>query len=89
MDLLYAGLDVSDKKTHICLVDGTGKLCWQGVCATDPEALSRILKKHAPFLGKVIFETGALSCFGGVFRSVASVPVMPKGFCRPGLTRVM
>ncbi|MCF6215265.1 MAG: transposase [Emcibacter sp.] len=33
---IYAGLDVSDKKTHICLIDGTGKLRWQGVCATDP-----------------------------------------------------
>ncbi|MCF6216304.1 MAG: hypothetical protein L3J58_09025 [Emcibacter sp.] len=40
-----------------------GKLRWQGVCATSPEALSRLLKKHAPVLGKVIFETGALSCF--------------------------
>jgi len=89
MDLLYAGLDVSDKKTHICLVDGTGKIRWPGVCATDPEALSRILKKRGPVLDKVIFETGALSCFSGIFRSVVSAAVMPKGFCRPGLTRVM
>jgi len=63
MTLLYAGLDVSDKKTHICLVDGAGKLHWQGVCATDPETLKRTLNKRAPHLEKVIFETGPLSCF--------------------------
>jgi len=63
MTILYAGLDVSDKKTNICIVDETGELHWQGICVTDPEALSRILRKHAPHLNKVIFETGPLSCF--------------------------
>jgi len=47
MAILYAGLDVSDKKTHICIVDEKGGLRWRGVCVTDPEALSRTLKKRA------------------------------------------
>lgn len=63
MTILYAGLDVSDKKTHICIIDEKGNVHWRGVCVTDPEALSRTLKKRAPSLDRVIFETGPLSCF--------------------------
>lgn len=63
MTILYAGLDVSDKRTHICLVDEDGTTRWQGVCATDADALSKTLKRRAPELGKVILETGPLSCF--------------------------
>ena len=33
---VYAGLDVSDKMTHVCVVDGSGAVQWTGVCATDP-----------------------------------------------------
>lgn len=63
MRILYAGLDVSDKSTHICLTDKEGAVRWQGVCVTDPEALSKTLQKRAPKLGRVILETGPLSCF--------------------------
>jgi transposase len=63
MERLYAGLDVSDKKTHICMINSEGDLHWQGVCATDPAVISRVLKKRAPDVDRVILETGALSCF--------------------------
>jgi len=43
MEPLYAGLDVSDKKTNICIVNKDGKLHWQGVCASDPDALGGYL----------------------------------------------
>lgn len=39
---IYAGLDVSDKSTHMCLVDGEGAIAWHGVCATDPEVIATI-----------------------------------------------
>lgn len=60
---LYAGLDVGDKATHLCVVDGEGVIRWRGVCATDPEALALTLKKHAPGLDRVVLETGPLSAF--------------------------
>ncbi len=60
---LYAGLDVGDKATHLCVVDGEGGILWRGACATDPEALAFTLKKHAPGLARVVLETGALSAF--------------------------
>jgi transposase len=60
---LYAGLDVGDKATHLCVVDGDGAILWRGACATDPEALTFTLKKHAPGLVSAVLETGALPVF--------------------------
>ena len=50
MTEVYAGLDISDKTTHICAVDKDGKVTWRGVCATDPEVLASNLTKHCPGL---------------------------------------
>ncbi len=63
MEPLYAGLDISDKKTSICIVDADGDLHWQGVCPSDPDALSRTLKKQAPGLATTVLETGPISSF--------------------------
>jgi transposase len=60
---VYAGLDVSDKLTHVCVTDGSGKVVWAGACATDPEVIARTLKSRAPGLVRVVLETGALSAF--------------------------
>ena len=43
---IYAGLDVSDKQTHICLVDEAGVVTWHGACVTDPEVLAQTLGKR-------------------------------------------
>jgi transposase len=59
----YAGLDVSDKSTHICVVDEDGAIAWRGVCATDPEVLAKTLGRHCPDAVRVVLETGALSPF--------------------------
>ena len=34
---IYAGLDVSDKSTHISVVDGQGAVVRRDVVASDPE----------------------------------------------------
>ena len=60
---LYAGLDVSDKTTHVCVVDGDGALKWSGVCATDPDAIAGTLARHAKGLARVVLETGPLSVY--------------------------
>ena len=41
---LYAGLDVSDKTTHICVVDGEGKVLRRDCVASDPDVLAKWLK---------------------------------------------
>lgn len=60
---IYAGLDVSDKATHICVVDGSGAIVRRDVAASDPDALARWLNKHCPNLRRVVLETGPLSTF--------------------------
>ena len=60
---VYAGLDISHKSTHVCVVDGSGGVVWSGPCATDPEVIARTLKTRAPGLVRVILETGPLSAF--------------------------
>ena len=38
---------LSDKLTHVCVVDGDGAIAWRGVCATDPEVIAKTLGRHA------------------------------------------
>jgi transposase len=78
---MYAGLDVSDKATHICAVDGEGRIKWRDVCATDPEVLARTLNKRCPDLSRVVLETGSLSAFlyhGLVERGVPAVCICAR-----------
>ena len=78
---IYAGLDVSDKATHICVVDGEGAIAWRGVCATDPEVLARTLRQHCPDLVRAVLETGSLSAFlyhGLVERDVPAVCICAR-----------
>jgi transposase len=60
---IYAGLDVSDKTTHICVVDDEGLVVRRDVMASDPDALARWVKQHCPGLVRVVLETGPLSAF--------------------------
>jgi transposase len=60
---IFAGLDVSDKTTHLCVVDGEGAIVWRGVCATDPDVIARTLERHGRGATRVVLETGALSTF--------------------------
>jgi len=60
---IFAALDVSDKSTHVCVVDGDGVIVWRGVCATDPAVLAATLERHARGLERVVLETGPLSAF--------------------------
>ena len=81
MTEVYAGLDVSDKLTHVCVVDGSGTVVWAGACATDPDAIARTLKTRARGLVRVILETGSLSAFlyhGLAERGVAVVCVCAR-----------
>ena len=78
---VYAGLDVSDKSTHVCVVDGSGVVVWSGACATDPDVIARTLKTRARGLVRVVLETGPLSAFlyhGLAERGVAVICVCAR-----------
>ena len=78
---VYAALDVSDKSTQVCVVDGGGERVWTGSCPTDPAAIASVLGKRAPHLARVVLETGALSTFlyhGLIEREVPAVCVCAR-----------
>lgn len=60
---IYAGLDVSDKTTHVCVVDADGTVLRRDVVASDPEVLTKWLSRHCRDLARVVLETGPLSTF--------------------------
>src|SRR5919206_149247 len=57
----FVGLDVSQKLTHICVVDREGKAIWRGSSSTTPEDIAAAVRAHAPGAVRIGFETGALS----------------------------
>lgn len=60
---IYAGMDVSDKATHICVVDGDGAVVRRDVVASDPQTIAQWLARHCKDLTRVVLETGPLSSF--------------------------
>ena len=46
----YAGLDVSQQETHVCVISKDGEILHEGRCATEPEAIAALLAQWAPAL---------------------------------------
>lgn len=60
---IFAGLDVSDKTTHVGVVADDGAIQKRDVVTSDPDVLAKWLGKHCHDLGRVVLETGPLSTF--------------------------
>jgi transposase len=58
---VYAGLDVSLKTTHICVVGEDAKIVWRGVSASDPVSIHAALERFLPQLERCALETGSTS----------------------------
>ena|SRR3712207_6579608 len=71
----YVALDVSLRSTSVHVVDEAGKCLWRGKCATDPEVLVAIVRKHAPGVVRVGLETGFLSTWLCHALAEAGLPV--------------
>jgi transposase len=56
----FAGLDVSMKETHICVVDRDGDVAFEGKAATSPAAIAAELVR-APATKRIVFETGRMA----------------------------
>ena len=57
----FAGLDVSQAKTTVCIVDERGLVTWRGSCATSPRAIAQTLATRASSLERVGLESGPLA----------------------------
>ncbi|MBK1665517.1 IS110 family transposase [Rhodospirillum rubrum] len=60
---LYVGLDVSLKRTSVCVIDEAGKVVWRGTALTSVEALASVLNKQAPQAERIGLESGSMTPF--------------------------
>jgi transposase len=72
----YVGLDVSQKETAICVIDGEGKRVWQGTCRSTPDAMAEVVRTKAPLAVKVAMETGPLAVWHWHALKAAGVPIV-------------
>lgn len=56
---LFVGLDVSLAETHVCVLDQAGTRMFEGVVASDPDALAGLLGERAPGCTSIAIETGS------------------------------
>lgn len=56
----YVGLDVSMKARAVSILRD-GRRIWRGTCASDPQTIASLIRKRAPSVKRVVFETGPLS----------------------------
>jgi transposase len=57
----FVGLDVSLKDTSVCILNQKGALVFEGKVASEPTAIARLIRKHAPNLVRVGLESGPTS----------------------------
>ena len=72
----YAGLDVSQQETHVCVVDAAGALLWRGKSRSEPAALAEMLRARAPALERTVLESGALSSWLCAGLTTAGLPAV-------------
>lgn len=75
MAAFYAGLDVSDLTTAICVIDANGKTVGEHAVETNPVAIVRALKPYGRVLKIVGQESGAKSAWLHKELSKKRVPV--------------
>jgi transposase len=56
----FAGLDISMKETHICVMDRDGRIVLETKVATSPAAIAAELAK-VPAAQRIVFETGRMA----------------------------
>jgi transposase len=57
----HVGLDVSQKTTTLCIVDGEGHRQWRGECVTSPEQIVQAVLQHAGAGASIGIETGPMT----------------------------
>ncbi len=56
---VYVGLDVSLKRTELCVVAASGKVLWRGAADTHPEMIAAALSRWRDSIVKLGLETGS------------------------------
>jgi transposase len=72
----YVGLDVSLKKTAICVVDGAGKVLNEGSVPSDPEAIAMFIEENAPGVVRIGLESGPTSTWLWTELNARGLPII-------------
>src|SRR5215469_8002700 len=72
----FAGLDVSVKKTSVCIVDDAGKIVREAKVASEPEALLQVLTNNTYRFKRIGLEAGPLSQWLYSALAEAGLPVI-------------
>jgi transposase len=72
----YVALDVSLRSTSVHIVDEAGKRLWRGKCASEPQAIVALVRRHAPEVVRVGLETGFLSTWLCHALAEAGLPIV-------------
>lgn len=72
----YVGLDVSLRKTAICVVDCAGKVVCEGLVDSDPEAIARFVENKAPNVVRIGLESGPTSTWLWTELNARGLPVI-------------
>ncbi len=72
---MYVGLDVSQRETSVCVVDGDGRILWEGTCSSTPASIARVVHDRAADCRMVAFETGPLAVWHWHALKQAGLPV--------------
>src|SRR5438132_529737 len=73
---MFAGLDVSFKRTAVCVVDEAGRIAWRGMVDTHPQVLAAALQRWKNELSKVGLESGSMSPWLARELARAGLPVV-------------
>jgi hypothetical protein len=77
----FIGLDVSQKLTHVCVVDQKGSVVWRGTCLSTPEEIAATVR------AKALHAVALLSNFGPVVLMDFGPPPGPSTLRSPRLDR--
>jgi len=72
----FVGFDVLQAETSVCVVDGSGKVVWQGKCASTPEAMAATVRRRAPHVTRIALETGPMSAWHYRSLTALGLPVV-------------
>ena len=72
----YVGLDVSLKKTAICVVDCAGRVLSEGSVASNPETIARFVGNKAPDAVRIGLESGPTSTWLWTELNARGLPVI-------------
>lgn len=89
----FVGLDVSPKRTAICIVDATNSIVAEAYTPTDPKAIAQYLRDRVPNVERVGLEAGQMSEWLTVELNRAGLPAIcvetrhAQGFIRSQINK--